>query len=149
MDALEARTKQLLINGYTVTIHELTISKMAGFARMIGVLGAEGGPLSRLSGKAGEDTFKAFSALLSQAPRALVAVLAMTADVKPRTGWERVMPSWMLAGRFSRGLTLTQAVDLIQEIWAMNNIGELFQKKVLPLFGGAMKETSLTAPLRN
>lgn len=119
---LTPRTRSVQVSGKTVEVRELSLRKIGQLAGIVGELAAPGGPVERLRSQETVDVIGAVVELIQTAPDKVAAAFALATDA----------PADLILDATPREL-----LALAQEVWDLNNLGDLLGKAKAPGAGPA------------
>jgi len=131
MDALKPAVKVVSLNGRDITITELSLKKISKLADVLASLKDEEGVFKGLGSGDTQQVISGISGLMRVIPDKVAEIVSIGTDAP---------------ADFVMDLTPNMIVDLLAEIWEINNLSRLFQKKVLPLLGGAVSGATKVTP---
>lgn len=131
MDALKPAVKVVSLNGRNITITELSLKKIAKLADVLASLKDEEGVFKGLGSGDTPQVINGIAGLMRVIPGKVAEIVSIGTDAPA----DAVMD-----------MTPNMIVDLLAEIWEINNLARLFQKKVMPLLGGAASAATNPTP---
>lgn len=120
MSELQARSKEVQFNGKPVTVRELTLGDIMGVGKALSSIASRADIFDAFKSEDTDKQAVAISELLVMLPQDMAELIQLATGLKP----EKVIAA-----------TPAQVLDLVLEIWELNNLVDIFGKKLSGVLG--------------